>query len=275
MNNNNLFFHHVYFDFSNTKHVQSNDYKIVKEYIEKHLSSNIQYKFWTLNDAMDLINKYYPYLSNFFSNSQSFQIVKCDIFRYILMYHYGGIYSDLDFICIEPIQTLLDKIKNKGLMTTYQSEMPSTIILSEEWKNSTTLTNTLHNGILISIIPQHPFWLKLINEIYNELVIKKTQILSQDDVFLLTGTKKLFSFFQKNNCHFNDISILPYFYFCPYLAKSKINNSVIICDGRNEVPSHTTSTWYFANINNHYEIKQMFPLSYFACISLNTGSMWK
>lgn len=272
---NNFYFHHVYFNFNNTKHVLSNDYNIVKKYIDEHIPDNVIYKFWTLNDAMELINEHYPYLSSFFKSNHTYQIIKCDIFRYILMYHFGGIYTDLDFICIKSLGELLDKIKNNDLLTTYQSEVSSNIILSEEWEKSTTLTNTLHNGILISRIEKHPFWLKLIHEIYNDLVITNTQIISQDDVFLFTGTKKIFSFFQNNKHHFKDISILPYYYFCPYLAKNNTNDSVIKCDGINEVPSHTRSTWYFANINNHSEMKQLFPLSYFACISLNTGSMWK
>lgn len=269
-----FYFHHVYFNFNNTKDVLSSDYSIIKQYIDDNISNDIQYKFWTLNDAIQLIDEHYPYFSYFFKSDHTFQIVKCDIFRYILMYHFGGIYTDLDFICIKPFHELLDKIEKNSLLTTYKSDNP-TIILSEEWENSTTLTNTLHNGILISKTPNHPFWLKLIHEIYNDLVIKKTQILSQDDVFFFTGTKKLFSFFQNNEYHFKDISILPYYYFCPYLAKNKTNNLVIKCDGINGVPSYITSTWYFANIDNHLEMKQIFPLSYFACISLNTGSMWK
>lgn len=270
-----FYFHHVYFNFNNTKDVLSSDYSIIKQYIDDNISIDIQYKFWTLNDAIQLIDKHYPYFSSFFKSDHTFQIVKCDIFRYILMYHFGGIYTDLDFICIKPLHELLDKIEKNALLTKYQSDIPSTIILSEEWENSTILTNTLHNGILLSKTPKHPFWLKLIHDIYDDLVIKNTQIRSHDDVFLITGTKKIFSFFQKNKEYFKDISILPYYYFCPYLAKNNTDDSVIKCDGINEVPSHIRSTWYFANIKNHLEMKQMFPLSYFACISLNTGSMWK
>ena len=61
---NNFYFHHVYFNFNNTKHVLSNDYNIVKKYIDEHIPDNVTYKFWTLNDAMELINEHYPYLSN-------------------------------------------------------------------------------------------------------------------------------------------------------------------------------------------------------------------
>ncbi len=61
-----------------------------------------EYKLWTDEDipALKLYNqKYYDLSTNFGA--------KADILRYELLYRYGGIYLDVDFICLKPLDVLL------------------------------------------------------------------------------------------------------------------------------------------------------------------------
>ena len=32
-------------------------------------------------------------------NSYQYEIQRCDVIRYFLLYHYGGIYADMDYFC--------------------------------------------------------------------------------------------------------------------------------------------------------------------------------
>lgn len=63
---------------------------------------NYEYIFWTDNDIHNFISKNYPQYLNLLNNVK-FGIQKADIFRIIALYHYGGIYVDIDFECLIPI----------------------------------------------------------------------------------------------------------------------------------------------------------------------------
>lgn len=63
---------------------------------------NYEYKFWTDNDIYTFISVNYPQYLNLL-NKAKFGIQKADIFRILALYHYGGIYVDIDFECLIPI----------------------------------------------------------------------------------------------------------------------------------------------------------------------------
>lgn len=268
-----MYYHHIFFIFDNTKSPIVQESKIIDGYIKKNCNT-LEYKYWDFKSACDFVNKHYPMFISFMLQETKFPIIKCDFFRYLLMYHFGGVYTDLDFICIRPFEKLLELIKNKKIIYFPNNISNPTIILSEEWLNSSTFTNTLHNGILISLHEKHPFWLKLVFDIYKNVMESTQQITCKDDVFSITGPKKLNSFYNEHKNIFNDICVLPYFYFCPYIS---IENDKQIFYNHFKIDNPNTKDikWIFFNINDHEKLVEWCPTSFFVCIYLNIGSMWK
>ena len=98
---------------------------------------------WTDGDNYELVKREYPeYL--YIYNRFPMAINKADFIRYLYMYHYGGVYMDLDVDCRFNLDNF---IQNK------------TLILGQL---GTDFPHNIPNAILFSV-KQHPFWLFLIN----------------------------------------------------------------------------------------------------------------
>lgn len=261
----------MYLAFDNRDKTNAEEMNITKQYINKHCH-NLEYKLWDVSSALEFIDTFYPFLRCIMELHTNFNIVKCDFFRYLLMYHFGGLYTDLDFLPIRDFDQFIKLFEAKKISFFPVNESPK-IILSEEWLDSTSLTNTLHNGILISLVPKHPFWLKLIMEIYEDLIIKKCLINTEHDVYNITGTKKLYKFFEFNKFHFKDVCILPYYYFCPYIANE--NNEKVYYNRPMFLNTEMKLEWSFFNINQHNTLTSLCPYSFFVCVYMSSGSLWK
>jgi hypothetical protein len=61
---------------------------------------------WTDDDSRKFIEKKFPEFLNIF-DSYSYNIQRADAIRYFILYKYGGLYIDLDFECLQPIDRLL------------------------------------------------------------------------------------------------------------------------------------------------------------------------
>jgi mannosyltransferase OCH1-like enzyme len=59
---------------------------------------NYEYKFWNDSLAEELILKEYPWFYSTWK-SYSYPIQRADSLRYLVLYHYGGIFLDLDLHC--------------------------------------------------------------------------------------------------------------------------------------------------------------------------------
>ena len=196
------------------------------------------------------------------------------------MYHFGGIYTDLDFLVIRSFEKFLSNLKNRNISYYPNTIQDPSIILSEEWLDSYNLTDTLHNGILISLTKLHPFWLKLIHEIYHDIIVKKKSIVSENDVYITSGPKKLLQFYKQNSIFFKDICILPYYYFCPFKSLETENNVLVEKLFNNAIiPDNfsikSNKSWSFFNINEYEKLPTLCPNSFFVNVFLNMGSMWK
>ncbi|XP_064630918.1 uncharacterized protein LOC135489475 [Lineus longissimus] len=75
------------------------------------LNQNWTYMFWTDDDGLRLVRDHYPkYLSLIkrYEHYSYHRLLRADALRYIILYHYGGIYLDMDFDCLKPFDKLLD-----------------------------------------------------------------------------------------------------------------------------------------------------------------------
>lgn len=270
-----MYLHHILFVFDSTNKIEMKEYDIIKKYVDMHCS-DLTYELWTYDKALSFVKDNYPFFVNIMQMNTKYPIIKCDFFRYLLMYHFGGVYTDLDFLPIRSFQHFLQCLNNDNI--NYRSNKTNNepkIILSEEWLNSMTLTQSLHNGILISLETKHPFWLKLLHEIYDDIIVNKVTISYKNEVFDVSGTKKLCNFYNRHKHIFVDIITLPYYYFCPYVSLLKTNEKYIYNNHMLSPPSYDVTNWFFFNINDHENLVDLCPNSFFVCVFLNTGSMWK
>ena len=77
---------------------------------QKHIKNdvNFTYKLWTDEDVEELIVKEYPWFTKTFK-SYSYDIQRIDVAKYFILYHYGGIYLDLDIQCKVDLSQILKK----------------------------------------------------------------------------------------------------------------------------------------------------------------------
>ena len=99
------------------------------------------YRFHTDDDNLDLVRTHF---SRFLAAFEAFPcgIMRADFARFLYLYLWGGVYADLDYVCLNPFDALLEQIPQLGIP-----------MLSE---------NTYyryHNALLISEAG-NPFWLK-------------------------------------------------------------------------------------------------------------------
>lgn len=119
----------------------------------KELNPNAQYVFWNRSKVNQLFVDF-PELQkykNFFNNTIRRHIERCDFARYMLLWAYGGVYVDLDFVCTRNIYPML---KSRELLMFWE---PREHLMA-------FFPPRLFNGF-IGGIPKHYFWIELMDHI--------------------------------------------------------------------------------------------------------------
>jgi mannosyltransferase OCH1-like enzyme len=93
-----------------------------------------EYRFWTDISIREFLAEYYDWFLPFYDKYQHY-ICRVDSFRYFLLYHYGGIYIDLDF---ESLRSIDDLIMNQDLLLSLEPVVHAEItnapmLLSPAW----------------------------------------------------------------------------------------------------------------------------------------------
>lgn len=82
---------------------------IMKEYADTWIENNpeYEYKFFDDDDIIDFIRNDFPaYLQAY--NKIKYGASKADLWRYLIIYKYGGVYVDMDCKCINPLRQWID-----------------------------------------------------------------------------------------------------------------------------------------------------------------------
>jgi len=66
-----------------------------------------EYKFWTDKDLELFLKQVYPKTFEFYETNFPYVIQKIDFVRLLLLYHFGGVYIDIDSMCIKSVDSLL------------------------------------------------------------------------------------------------------------------------------------------------------------------------
>lgn len=132
-----------------TKDIPYSVYK--KEWIDSWKKKNLdwEYKFWTDEDNRNLVEKYYPQYLELYDGYER-PIAKADISRFFYMHKYGGLYVDLDFMCLNSMDQIIDGEKiNLG---------------RQKMKNELLAKNSVPNALIYSP-PGDIFWIQCIEEL--------------------------------------------------------------------------------------------------------------
>ena len=113
----------------------------------KEMNKDFQYILWRDEDIDALMKNDFPeYYEKFHELPR--MIMKIDMFRYFLMYKYGGLYTDMDYVMFRPFDLLHEKV---------------VIPCNREDENGDPVC--LGNCIFASE-PEHPYWKSLMDTLF-------------------------------------------------------------------------------------------------------------
>lgn len=127
----------------------------------KNNHPNYKYLLWDDEDNRNFIKDNYPDFLKIY-DSYDKNIKRVDAVRYFFLYHYGGIYADLDFESLKPIDPLLKEYQDYD------------VILGRMGTN-TKFRHSIPNAIMISK-PKSDFWLFVIENLRKRYRRRKVEI---------------------------------------------------------------------------------------------------
>ena len=74
----------------------------------KKINKGYEIKIWNGKECYELVKQYFPNKYDIFINFR-YPIMRCDMARLIILYIYGGIYSDLDRVSIKSYDEIVNK----------------------------------------------------------------------------------------------------------------------------------------------------------------------
>jgi mannosyltransferase OCH1-like enzyme len=182
---------------------------------------DFEYKMWKDDELGKLIETDYPWFLETF-NKYPKKIQRIDIVRCFILDKYGGIYADMDFMCIKNFYNNLPK--NKVSI----SESPSSM-------------EYLMNSLMCSP-KKHPFWMKAINKSKNRMENEKNNIKNKsylESVLYTTGPQLISHTYDENK---DDVNVLPLNEYNPYKNSPDFND-----DSKLYTKHFCTAMWLVQN----------------------------
>ena len=105
------------------------------------------YRLWTDTENHKLVQESLPWLLPTYESMPK-EIYRADLVRYVYMYIYGGVYIDLDFECLKPLDELLH---NKSIALAYDIR---------DDNGGAEIANAF-----MASTPGHPFWIHVLTNI--------------------------------------------------------------------------------------------------------------
>ena len=103
-----------------------------------------EYRLWTDRDNHQLVAQHFPWFLPVYEELDH-KIKRADVVRFLYLYHFGGLYADLDFYALRPFDELLEQFRHESVLLGYLS-------YDRHWMHS------IPNALMISK-RRAPFWL--------------------------------------------------------------------------------------------------------------------
>ena len=154
------------------------------------LHPDYEYKLWTDASADSFVQQHYPLLAHTYM-TYPYVIQRADAIRYAVLHHYGGIYIDLDIVCLHP----LDFLRSYGL------------VLPKTWPVG------FSNDFIVGA-PGHPFLQKMVDNLPSS-----NWWLFSKYATVMFSTGPMFVTAQANTFHpKKDLAVLPDAMYGKYVA---------------------------------------------------------
>jgi inositol phosphorylceramide mannosyltransferase catalytic subunit len=218
---------------TNNEHVPKKYNRFIESF-NKH-NSEFTIMFWNMDKVKKLFDDN-PVIAKYKNTWYNLphHIQKCDMARFIIMYIYGGIYIDLDFMCFKNLSPLL----NRDLLLVFEPPEHSEI-----WKDP--IHARLYNGFIGSI-PKHQFWLEWLDFIVES--IKKTS-----DVMHTTGPLNFRIFF--NQSRYRNVPLINTCDLLPIYLTNNVNYITRDCIKRNGGSKIISNDDYYKTFGNYTHTK--------------------
>lgn len=171
----------------------SNDLQKYKPFVDsiQTMNPDYQYLFFNDEDIAEFLQKEYP---EYWVTYQKLPILiqRIDFFRYIAVYHYGGIYMDMDMKMLKPFD---DAFLNHQCVFPVDEYLKES---SRRWPRYVPFCNNTCYFLLgqyaFASAPKHPFIKVLIDKIHHRLerIVSDYQTLFSQGVKNKKGMKELF-----------------------------------------------------------------------------------
>ena len=143
--------HKIWFGTIPNKNAAIKTLKEFKNYSDTWIIKNPYWSHivWNIQRCKDLIyHCYKQHLALY--NGYKWDIQRCDSIRYFILHRYGGLYSDMDYICFKSWSEVIQEYPNE----IYLVETPNKV------------TNAIHisNSLMFSRVKEHVFWSRVFIE---------------------------------------------------------------------------------------------------------------
>ncbi|KTD12100.1 Glycosyltransferase sugar-binding region containing DXD motif protein [Legionella gratiana] len=167
---------------------------------------SFSYSFYDDLNCVDFITQFYPEYVIPYSRLQT-GVQKADFFRYLIVFHYGGIYADIDMECYKSFDCFMPF---NGLLLSVEAKLTHI----NQHKLGYSFPFQLANCIFAAE-PKHWFLKKIINHIVT-LIMDGTKIQNNEDIEDMTGPRMLTRLYYQLK-YTKDIHILSQIYWMPPL----------------------------------------------------------
>lgn len=163
----------------------------------KHFFRDYTYLFYTDNDMESFMNSFDTTFKVCVFDKLPSKIMKIDVFRYCLLYKYGGVYADLDYQFVNTF----DFSKCELILPLSVGSVDS------EFKI---------NNCVLSSVPNHPFWKMVLDTLSKNISIivsdfkkyKRNKVLYKKFVLNSSGPGLLTDVYKKYFLHNPDIMLV-------------------------------------------------------------------
>lgn len=130
-------------------------------YTWKNLNPEWEYRYFNAKDRENFIAEHYPLLLKTYLEPvflEPIKIRQADIWRYCVVHKYGGVYSDMDSVCIKALDHMLENYNGEDLV----------VLKGTSWEERKDVHNCNFAGITGSKILKD-----IIDDVYESSKIKK------------------------------------------------------------------------------------------------------
>ena len=208
---------------------------------------NYNYYIWNKTKIYYLIKIFYPKYLDLYLNFK-YMIQKIDFAKYLILYHYGGFYIDLDVVSIKKLDTFFEKFKESGIYFSKIAELNCLEnFVIKKFYNYHTNNFFINNGIIISN-EKNKFYIDLFFEIQKE-INTNSDYLFNTYIFNTTGPSILTNTIYKYKTKYPNIYILENKYFEPCYGKD------LTCNYKSEtILFHQHKSLWLENLDSKYDL---------------------